>query len=381
MITINRQHGGNLFKASQEYQKSQFLDFSANINPLGPPTSVLKAIEKNLSPLIANYPDPDCVQLKTTLAQYLQIHKKQILMGNGASELIFLLLKDLLPPKVFIPVPTFSEYTYAALACKAEIIQIPLLGEDFSVLHDNFLAEAGKGDLVIICNPNNPTGQLFEKNTLERILNKALQQGFYVLLDESFMDFVENKPVFSFIGELDKHPQLFILYSLTKFFALPGLRIGVLLGDPSKIERLEKGKDPWNVNALAQLAGTVALQDQEYIDKTFHYMQKAKKILYRDLQTIPGLKPFYPQANFIFCKLINGTSATELVQYLGNRGILVRNCNTYPLLGESYIRIAVKSLEHNEQLIRNLVIWSQEMGGKHAQQADFCPARTDHLEL
>jgi threonine-phosphate decarboxylase len=366
MGTINRQHGGNLFKASQEYKRSQFLDFSANINPLGPPTSVLKAVEKNLAPLIANYPDPDCVQLKTVLAHYLEVRKEHILVGNGASELIFLLLKDLLPKKVFIPVPTFSEYTNAALASKAKIVQVPLKGEDFSILNDDFLAEAGKGDLVIICNPNNPTGQLFSKSALAKILTKAHERGFYVLLDESFMDFVENKPQFSFVEELDKHPQLFILYSLTKFFALPGLRIGVLLGESQKIAELEGVKDPWNVNALAQIAGTVALQDREYMDKTFHYIQKAKKILYNDLQKIPGLKPFYPRANYIFCKLTNGSTSTELVQYLGKRGILVRNCNTYPLLGESYIRIAVKSLEHNEELIRNLMTWSQEMGGKHA---------------
>ena len=365
MGKINRQHGGNLFKASQEYNRSKFIDFSANINPLGPPTSVLKALEKNLVSLIANYPDPDCTQLKTVLAQYLHVRKEDILLGNGASELIFLLLKDLQPKRVFIPIPTFSEYANAALASKAKIVQVPLQGEDFSILNDEFLAETKVGDMVIICNPNNPTGQLFNKNSLAKILEKAFERGFYVLLDESFMDFVENKLEFSFVKDLDKHPQLFILYSLTKFFALPGLRIGVLLGAPPKIAALDGVKDPWNVNALAQIAGTVALQDQEYITKSFHYIQKAKKNFYNDLMKIPGLVPFYPQANYIFCKLTNGSTSTELVQYLGKRGILVRNCNSYPLLGESYIRLAVKSFEHNEELIRNLLIWSQEMGGKY----------------
>jgi len=207
-----RKHGGNLKEASEIYNYSEedFLDFSANINPLGPPPEVYAVIRDNLEKL-TRYPDSRNVELRKALAKHLNISEKNILMGNGASE-------HLKPSNVWIPVPTFSEYEIASTSIGSRIVQLSLQGEDFSELNVDKLKEMQKGDLIFLCNPNNPTGQLYSPQLLKQICEITEEKGAYLVIDESFLDFIENNQELTFMGIAMERAHLIVLYSLTNFF-------------------------------------------------------------------------------------------------------------------------------------------------------------------
>ncbi|NMA01550.1 MAG: threonine-phosphate decarboxylase [Clostridia bacterium] len=354
MVQI-RKHGGNLKEASEKYKipVEKFIDFSANINPLGPPEGVFEVIKDNLEK-ITQYPDSRNLEIKKALAYYLNVDINSLILGNGASELIFLIVNNLRPKTAWLPVPTFSEYEIASRAAGANIIQVPLQGEKFNKFTIDQLEGLAKGDILFICNPNNPTGQLYDVKLLNHILQATNDTEAYLVIDESFLDFIKERKEVSFIEKIKEYPRLIILYSLTKFFAIPGLRLGAMIANPKLIEQFELGRDPWNVNIFAQLAGKVALEDKEFIEKTLDYFENEKKFFYTELQQIKGLIPYEPKANYIFIKLLEPNNSSEVCDLLARDGFLVRNLNTYPLLGENYIRVAIKTRKENLMLIHSL---------------------------
>lgn len=356
--SFNHQHGGNLEKASNKYgiPVRDLIDFSANINPLGPPVEVFEAIKK-ASANVTVYPDPDCLKAKVALSNYFNISKENFVIGNGASELIYVLMYTLKPSKILVPVPTFSEYTNAAMATGIPLETVELSGELFECLDATSL-NIDTNSLIILCNPNNPTGGLYEKTFIREIIAQAYEKKAWVLLDESFIDFVEDQEKYSFIQEINQYENLLILYSLTKFYAIPGIRLGSIITNATMTKKLSDHKDPWSVNCFALEASEVALGNKEYFQTTRNYMFEARQLLYEGLLNIKGLIPKKPTANYIFTKVdpFKATSS-ELCDFLGKKGILLRNCNTYPLLGEGYVRIAVKSKQHNEVLLRELKLW------------------------
>jgi threonine-phosphate decarboxylase len=223
-------HGGNINLASRKYNLPvhKLLDFSANINPLGPSPKSITAVMDNLS-LINSYPDPDCRELKAVLASHLGVWEELLLMGNGAAELIYLLVRVLGVKKALIPVPTFSEYGLAVLSQGGEVLNVTLDEKNrFSLPLDHLVKSLDQVDLVFICNPNNPTGRLLDGKTVEYILDKAFSKGVMVLVDEAFMDFIPEKERFSVMKRVGDFPNLAVLYSLTKFFGIPGLRLGAI---------------------------------------------------------------------------------------------------------------------------------------------------------
>ena len=350
-----RKHGGNLKEASELYNISEerLIDFSANINPLGPPPLVYQVIIDNLTK-IAQYPDSRNQETKITLSKHLGIDKNYLILGNGASELIFLIVNTIRPPKVWIPAPTFSEYELASRAGGANIIYLPLQGDRFNFFSVDKLQEMKKNDILFICNPNNPTGQLYDSQLIQQIIDITIDKEAFLVIDESFLDFLPNKHLITYMEKTKKYNKLIILYSLTKFFAIPGLRLGVAIANPQLIERFDQGRDPWNVNVFAQLAGKVALEDMDYIANTLRFFEHEKKYLYTRLKEIEGIMPFEPAANYIFIKLDEPHEATDICNQLANHGLLVRNCNSYPFLGEKFIRVAVKKREDNIVLIELL---------------------------
>ncbi|NLW23845.1 MAG: threonine-phosphate decarboxylase [Clostridia bacterium] len=357
-----RKHGGNLKEASEIYDfpVDKFLDFSANINPLGPPPIVYEIIKENLTE-ISRYPDSRNLELKKALAAHLHICQNNLILGNGASELIFLLVNCLRPTKVWIPNPTFGEYEVAARGVGAEIIRLPLGGENLNNFQLDQLESIKSGEMIFICNPNNPTGQLYNREFITSLIRFTEKKKAYLVIDESFLDFLVNNEELSWRNNICKHSHLIILYSLTKFFAIPGLRLGALLANEELISNLDKLRDPWNVNVFAQLAGVAALKDKNFIKESLKFFQEEKDFVYEKLIKIPGLHPFKPSANFIFIKLLTSITSTEICDILARQGILVRNCNSYPYLGEKYLRIAIKKREDNLKLIDSLkIIMAQE---------------------
>lgn len=285
-----------------------------------------------------------------------------IIAGNGAIEIIYLLMKLLGPREALIPAPTFNEYEIAVKISGGTIRELPLSEEKgFSVDTSEIFDLWTKSDCIFICNPNNPTGTLTTRDELIEIIEKAEEAGKTVIVDEAFMDFVKDKHNYSVVDMVPRYRNLFVLYSLTKFFAVPGLRLGIGIGNPDIINKLNEIRDPWNVNCFAQLAGIHSLGDEQYIKSTLDYICSEKDYLYNRIKSINGFDPIYPSVNYIFTNIEGtGFSSQELAEIMGNKGILVRDCSTYKNLRPVFIRTAVKGRDDNDRLVEAL----QKLGRK-----------------
>ncbi len=354
---MQQEHGGNIRAAAQKYDldPAEIIDFSANINFLGPPESVLEVIKKNLAG-IENYPDPDSTRLKSILAEQTGQRVDNLIVGNGAVELIYLVAKVLQPEDALVLAPTFSEYRSALESSGAVVEEFVLAREEkFELNLAELLPSLAEVDLFCLCNPNNPTAKFLSRCQVKEIIDYAQQHDTYLLIDEAFVDFLEaDITVIDLITEYDN---LFVLRSLTKFFAIPGLRLGYGAANDELIQQLKASHDPWNVNYLAQLAGQVGLQDKEYIVRSQAAIAREREFLYQKLSEWVQLEVYYPTANYIFVDVTaSNFTATSLVEELAQYGILIRNCNTYSNLGEDFVRIAVKSRTDNLQLLSRLAI-------------------------
>ncbi|AGB41634.1 L-threonine-O-3-phosphate decarboxylase/histidinol-phosphate aminotransferase [Halobacteroides halobius DSM 5150] len=352
---MQQNHGGNIRAAAKEYNldPAEIIDFSANINFLGPPESVTKALKNNLKG-IKDYPDPECNQLKTIIAKQENLEEDNLVIGNGAVELIYLLATVLSPREALVLAPTFSEYRLAIESVGGSIEEFQLQKEEgFRFNLDDLLPRLDNIDIFFLCNPNNPTGKFITREDIIEIINYAASQDTFLVVDEAFVDFLEED--ITVIDLVKQYDNLFVLRSLTKFFAIPGLRLGYGATNKELIKKLNASKDPWNVNCLAQLAGEKALNDKEYIKQTEEAILREKEFLYQKLNQFSKFKVYYPHANYILVDLENSNlTSTRLEEKLAQQGILVRNCNTYSGLGEDFIRVAVKSRENNLELINRL---------------------------
>ncbi|MDK2820514.1 MAG: threonine-phosphate decarboxylase [Clostridia bacterium] len=349
-------HGGDWQGAIDKYgwQPDEIIDFSANINPLGPPDSVIKTLKENLK-FIERYPDPLCRELKKKLSHYLGVDLKTIIAGNGAIELIYLLCQVYKPKRVLILEPTFMEYRRAAEIAGAEVVTFNLNPDDFSLDIDKWRENIEKIDMTFICNPNNPTGRLLKPEILYEIVETCQKNNIFLVVDESFLDFIPNWPTLSLVKQAANSKRLFILRSLTKFFALPGLRLGCGVGCPELIKKLEAHCYPWSINILAQKAGITALSDLNYMKKSRELIFEEKKYLYNGLLNLKFLKPYYPEVNFILSKIItNRFKVFHLAKALIKGKILIRDCSSFSGLGPDYFRIAVRNREDNNKLLKVL---------------------------
>ena len=348
-----QRHGGNVWLAQQTYgiMTNELIDFSANINPLGPSPRAMEALERAKA-YIRHYPEPQAETLRLELASLWNLPEDMIIVGNGAAELIYALGRVLRPRRVLLPVPTFSEY--AESFTEQERIAIYLKRDNyFSLQPEKLYPLLEPGDLLVICNPNNPTGQLISRVELRGLLEQAKEKATWVLLDEAFMDFVQ--PQQSLLEELSLYPNLIIVRSLTKIYALPGLRLGYLAAPPQMIKKLYQTLPPWRVNVLAQAAGLASLQDQAYFNQTLALVNRQKEFMRKALEAMPGLTPLPAAANFLLvdCR-DSGFTAAAIKEYLAPRGILLRLCHNFEGLDEYYFRVAVRTEGENLCLLQNL---------------------------
>ncbi len=327
------------------------IDFSANINPLGPPQAALDAIAANLGK-VRRYPDPDCIELRAALGRYLDLDSANLVLGNGASELIGLVVNVVRPRRAGVLAPTFSEYEHALEAFGSDIARFTLSSENGFLPDMDELGRWIDGlDMLFICNPNNPSGSIFRHAEFLSVLEDAIDRDIFVVVDEAFIDFVDDAKSATLRNEAVSRNGLFILGSLTKFFALPGLRAGYGIGSASFIERLWRVKDPWSVNVMAQVASVASLADEDFAAKTMAWVRSERAFLFEELKKLPGLKVYPPAANYILADFrCTGVSAARLCEVLGRKGILVRDCGNYPSLDEYYVRFAVRTREQNRVL-------------------------------
>ena len=340
-------HGGNIFEISRNENKKplDYLDFSANINPLGLSSIGYKALEDNQ--WINSYPDIEYRDLKNIIAKYEKIDYETVFLGNGAVELFFFLVASQKPKKALIPVPTFMEYERACKGYDCEVSYFYLNAPEFKVNHSILEAIDETIDMLFLCYPNNPTGQLISERLLEKIVKKAELLDIVIVIDESFLEFVPQ----AFDGKelLSETNKIVIVKSLTKFFAIPGLRLGYALTEnPLLIAGLEKVTPPWRINSLAQQVGSSILKDQYYIDKSIAYIQRENNWLYNQLSAIEGINVLYSKVNFMLFRV---DKKIDIFNALLKMNIFIRNCNTFKGLDKNYYRLAVKSRADNIRLI------------------------------
>ena len=348
----NWPHGGNIGQAAEEsgISPGEIIDFSANINPLGLPTRLKKQIKENLS-VILHYPDPEYKLLREEIACYHNIDYQKIIVENGSTPLIYLFVQAFAPGKALVLIPAFSEYERALRTRKSKIRFFPLREKNnFSFELKEFLKHIKGIDIVFLCNPNNPTGTIFPHEELMKIVKLSERKNILLFLDEAFIDYQEEESFKKRVGK-----NLFILRSFTKFFCIPGLRLGYGIGNERVIQRLNKVRAPWSVNSLAQIAGISLLQDEQFIKKSRKFMEKERPFLFNELTEISGLKPFPSKTNFILIKIgeaeASHYSAARLQKKLLKKKILIRDCTNIRGLDNSFIRVAVKSRKENQKLL------------------------------
>ena len=339
-------HGG-IFSDGHEYDPN-LLDFSSNVNPLGFPSKV-RDVFKNISD-VSVYPDPNSDELRIHLQKYTGIPKNQIVVGNGATEIIYNYCNAFLrKQKVLIPIPTFGEYESAAKLNGATLYFFKTM--DLNKNLSEFQDMISKKNCIILCNPNNPTGVLIKKKNMLKILESAYDKSVMVFLDECFIELVltGDESVVSYLKEFDN---LFILRSLTKSFGLAGLRIGYGLGNKKMIEILQKVKIPWNVSGIAQKSSIKALSDKSHLPKTLNLIQKESKFLIDSISKIKGFTCYNSDTNFILIK--SKIKSNYIKNRLLKRNILIRDCKTFRGLDDNFIRIAVRTHKENLKLIEAL---------------------------
>ncbi len=354
-------HGGDLLEAARRwgYDPGQIVDFSTNVNPLGPPRGLIEHLETCL-PAIVRYPSPQARELREALAGHYDLPAGRVLPGNGANELIHLLFLWKRFRKVFVPAPTFSEYERAALLAGTAVERYPL--PPGKALDEAFGGISIHGDdLLVICNPSNPTGAFYDQSVLLPVVEKALERGAAVLLDESFLALTGRFEE----SQVSNHlPGLWIVVSLTKLWALPGLRLGFLVGPEAEIGRLVRCGDPWRVNLLAQEAGLYCLREKDYLEKTLALVEKERTYLVEGFTKTGCFQVYAAAANYLLLRgTVPGFDGHDYRQYLAEKGVLVRRADNFYGLDQSYFRIAVLCRSDNSRLLRETEEYLVNRGG------------------
>ncbi|MDZ8133847.1 MAG: threonine-phosphate decarboxylase CobD [Nostoc sp. DedQUE04] len=344
-------HGGNLAWAAAlaGCPPNAILDFSASISPLGPPNSAIAAIKSQIGNL-KHYPDSNYSELRLALSHFHQLPSEWILPGNGSAELLTLIGRELAQLAATILItPAFGDYYRTLAAYNAKVLECPLslVSGHWSLFLDKGQRTKDKG--LLLNNPHNPTGKLFSR---ESIL-PYLEQFALVVVDEAFMDFVPPNEEESLIPVVQEYPNLVVLRSLTKFYSLPGLRLGYAIAHPDCLAKWQLWRDPWPVNTLAAAAAIAALQDTEFQQQTWAWLPPARNQLFQGLAEIPGLQPQASAANFLLVESQESTSHLQQ-QLLKCHQILIRDCLSFKELGDRFFRVAVRQESDNQRLLTAL---------------------------
>jgi len=346
-------HGGNVFQVARELglAPSAVLDFSASINPLGMPAGVHQAALEALEQAV-HYPEIDAASLTAALAAHLGLPAANLLPGSGSTELLYLVPRVLRPRRALLVTPAFSEYERSLQQAGAVIDYFPLSPDDGFRLDVGSLLRrlTPQTDLVLLANPGNPTGAAIEPAVVEEI-TRAVREQAVVGVDEAFVDFA---PELSVIDRVPQHANLYVLRSLTKFYAIPGLRAGYLAGPERGIARLAAARPPWPFATVAQAAAEAALGEEAYRRQTLETIPVLRRQLTEGLTAL-GITVFPSAANFLLARLQDGaTSAGQLAATLRTRGILIRDCTNFPPLDGRYFRVAVRTPAEHERLLQAL---------------------------
>lgn len=338
-------HGGDIYRHSVEY------DFSVNTNPLGMPKSCIEAAKQGVDLAGLQYPDWKGEALCGKLSEKTGVGSGQILLGNGAAELLYAICQFLRPRFGKIAVPCFQEYGQALKSVGAKTVLWKLREQDGFVLGKGFQETIeGKEDIIFLCNPNNPTGRLIDGEVLREIAGRCERTGTYLCLDECFLSFLkpEEQKQRSLLSELSKYPHTIVFRAFTKIYGMPGLRLGYACSaDKKLIDGMRHILQPWNTSLPAQMAGLAALSENAYLEQTYRLIEKERLYLQKELEKGLAKRVFPSSANFLFFQ-----AEGDLWEKLLEKGILIRSCENFTNLSRGYFRIAVRTHEENQELIR-----------------------------
>ena len=352
-------HGSDLEKISEYYgiPKDSIISFGANVNPLGLSRKVKAALSRHLD-IISTYPDREYTSLRCAIGEYCQVSPAHVMVGNGSTELISLLIEQRRPKKTLILGPTYSEYA-RELSFSDSTQDYYHLNPDtgFCLNISDFLERLEAGyDLLIICNPNNPTSSVIGTSDMRSILSVCQKAGTFVMIDETYVEFAPDISSVSAMSLIEEFDNFMVLRGVSKFFAAPGLRLGYgVTSSHSFLARVKQHQIPWSLNSIAAFAGELMLQDTNYIEETRSLIKAERTRMLEELHKISGITVYDAAANFILIRIRKpGMTAFDLFEACIKQGMMIRDCSSFQCLEGEYVRFCVMGREENSRLIEGI---------------------------
>lgn len=358
-------HGSDLEKIAEYYHISAegIVKFGANVNPLGLSETVKRELADNLD-IISSYPDRNYTSLKKNIGSYCNADPRHIVVGNGSTELISLLISQRAPRKALVLGPTYSEYARELSLVGGTLEYYHLKEEDnFCLNISDFLNNLTKEiDLVIICNPNNPTSSAISINDMEQIIHCCKELDIFVMIDETYVEFAPEGTEISSIPLVPKYDNFMVIRGVSKFFAAPGLRFGYgLTSNEAFLQALITHQNPWSLNSIGAFAGELMLNDKEYIHATYQLIDSERTRLYTELKKLEAqgtLKIYNPYANFILIRILKtGITSFDVFEAAIHERMMIRDCSSFESLEGEYVRFCIMMPKDNDRLMdifRNL---------------------------
>ena len=364
-------HGGNVHAVAREQQIpiQKVIDFSASINPLGLPVGVRRALVRAI-PSSIHYPDPSGSDLRRQIGAFYRIDPDSIVLGNGSAELISVLPRVLSLRHGLVIGPTFMEFERALALAGAQCTYVHAHAKDQyhppinrvcqilsrkkrirPIKKSGARDDSQRIDAVFLCNPNSPTGRALPVSIINELLEAVLRAKVRLIIDEAFVDFCDSHSVLAHVREFEN---LIVLRSFTKFFAMPGLRIGYMVGSRELVKRMREAIPPWSVNNLAQAAAMAAIDDRDYRRRSVTFIREERVRFGRLLQQLPGVRLYPSQANFLLLELPPGCSAKHVTEWCRGKRFLVRNCQDFAGIHSNTLRLAIRRPHENDRLVKVL---------------------------
>lgn len=352
-------HGSDLMRIAKRYDRNpeDIIQYASNVNPIGISPLAKQALIDRVDAISA-YPDRDYAQLKSSVSGYCGADASQLILGNGVSDLIRLVFKLAGPKKTMVVAPAYSEYSRSAKIAGSEVVSYMLNElDDFEMDVEAFAKELDDSiEMLVICNPNNPTGKSLTREQMDAILNRCVELDIFVMVDETYVEFVTDVSSVSSIPLIKKYDNLIVLRGVSKFFAAPGLRLGyAATSNEDFLEAASNDNIPWNINSYADVA-RVMFEDTHYINLTKSLIQTERNLIFTAMSSRKSIKVYKPSANFILIKLMKeGQTASEVFEYCLEKGFMIRDCTDYEGLGDKYVRFCFMKPEQNDSMVNTIL--------------------------
>lgn len=349
-------HGSDLEKIEEIYHipRHEITSFSANVNPIGISPKLRATLAEHIDD-ITGYPEREYTSLRKCIADYVDADYKNIIVGNGSSELISLFIQNLKPHKALILGPTYSEYE-REVTLSGGTSRYYRLDEkhSFSVHMDSLEKQLNETvDLLIICNPNNPTSTAISRSDMRKILDICKENGIYVLVDETYVEFAEDIRLITSVPLTQYYNNIIVLRGISKFFAAPGLRLGyAVCGNRDLMKSVVGRQDPWSINTLAAVAGEIMFSDTDYIEATRSLISSERNRICKKLDQIRDVNYYEPKANFLLVKILRDDVTADMVFDAAiQKKLMIRDCSDFPFLNNKYFRFCIMLPEKNDELL------------------------------